>query len=551
MLSMNDRQMSLRRADWRFLLPRPSGGSFEHLVLLGGPANLAECIVENGIARHVSHDPAKAWSTDALVILADSVVTLRDAVGCLKAGGALYYEVDRRVRPARGELPGKICRLMRDVGLTQMRVYWAKPDLARCEMYLPLDASGALGWYLRTLYMADTPAKRVAEPVLHALTRFGRRPFASLMPCYTITAVAGVSHQATSAPFDIPALHETFCQADIHPLVLLGGIDERSRIIILPFGPKDKEPAMVLKVSRRPEFDAHTVREQAILAEILARVSQATSRAIPRPLALLRDGGLAISAETYIPGKRLAASSGHQWAPLGRQLTDLRIVAAWLGEFHQETEIDRPLWNDQTIADWIEKPLADYEREFGTTAREDHLFAVVRTYARGITGVPFPIVWRHHDLNEWNVCCTNSVPGIIDWERARIGPALCDLLYLVTHWSIVARHLRSDEERGGDFRALFLVCGKSDDARVTLVWEVIARYMAHLRLDRRFFPLLLTVTWVEHALGHCERLRALHEAGAREEDSRASNQWIKYVGLIGDHVEDLFARTTGVIPCGS
>ena len=51
---------SLRRADWRFLLPNPPEGSFQHLVLLGGPAGLAKRIVEEGIARRVSCEIPKA-----------------------------------------------------------------------------------------------------------------------------------------------------------------------------------------------------------------------------------------------------------------------------------------------------------------------------------------------------------------------------------------------------------------------------------------------------------------------------------------------------------
>ena len=31
---------SLRRVDWRFLLPHPPEGAFRHLVLLGGPRDL-------------------------------------------------------------------------------------------------------------------------------------------------------------------------------------------------------------------------------------------------------------------------------------------------------------------------------------------------------------------------------------------------------------------------------------------------------------------------------------------------------------------------------
>lgn len=66
---MNAQQDTLRQMDWRFLVPAPPGGAFQHLLLFGGDARLAETIRAHGIARRVSCDVRGAQGTDAAIVL--------------------------------------------------------------------------------------------------------------------------------------------------------------------------------------------------------------------------------------------------------------------------------------------------------------------------------------------------------------------------------------------------------------------------------------------------------------------------------------------------
>src|SRR5690348_5818925 len=88
--------VGLRRADWRFLLPAPPDGMFQHLVLLGGLAELAEQIAVAGIARQVSCHPPPAGTADAVAVLQGAGLSPAHAASYLAPGGALYYEIDRR-----------------------------------------------------------------------------------------------------------------------------------------------------------------------------------------------------------------------------------------------------------------------------------------------------------------------------------------------------------------------------------------------------------------------------------------------------------------------
>src|SRR5688572_29421677 len=87
-------QSSCRRLDWRFLLPRPPGGSYQHLIVLGGTRNLVDTIAEPGLAQRVSTQLPADKSADAVVALHDAHIMVGAAATCLRPGGVLYQEIE-------------------------------------------------------------------------------------------------------------------------------------------------------------------------------------------------------------------------------------------------------------------------------------------------------------------------------------------------------------------------------------------------------------------------------------------------------------------------
>ncbi len=532
---------SLRRADWRFLLPPPPDGGFEHLVVLGGPAGLADRLREVGLARRVSCDLPRARSADAVAILHDAPIGLR-AAGCLRPGGALYYEVDRRRRDLLAATPGRVQRELRAAGLTPAGVYWVAPSFAGCKRYLPLDVPAILRWYLATLYVAGTPAHRLVESAVRLSTGLDSRRFGRMVPCYAVTAGAGAGWSAPSV-LAHPALPPELRPPGLRPVVLTSGQDDGSRVVVLPFAPGAAQPAAVLKVATLADFSANTEREQATLADLRARLDPAMRETIPRPLGALRYGDLAVGVESYAPGRSLWVSSGRWRAPLADRIDDLRLAAGWLAEFHRQAQIGRPQWGDPERARWVELPLAAYARSFGLNGGEQRLFAALRRYAGTLDGADFPIIWQHNDFGPWNLYRDGQRLTVVDWEfgrdwadDGRCGPALCDLIYFAAHWSYIVRRLagRAAELRG--FQALLLDPDRADPLART-ARQAIDEYMAAVGLDRRLLPLLLVYTWVERALDHFDRKRALGRLGA---DARAGNQFIGYVDLLAAHAVQLF-----------
>lgn len=527
----------LRRADWRFLLPSPAEGSFRHLVLLGARGGLAERIVEVGLARRVSSEIPEERSADAVVVLRDARVALRDAADSLVRGGSLYWEIDRWVPSALASTPDRIRCSLRAAGLTPTGSYWVKPNFAHCEMYLPLDVQAALGWYMETLYTAATPLRWILEVGLRAVTGLKSRRFATLAPCHAVTAIAGPARDVAPSVLGHPVLPTELRRPDLRPVVLTGGEDDFNRVVVLPFAPGGTRPLAVVKLPRLPDRNIHTEREQAVLAEVRSCLDESMRRGIPRPLGTVRWGQLTAGVESYAPGRLLSSSSGRWRAPMGRKIDDLRLVTTWLAEFHRQAQVSRPLWGAPERSRWVETPLAAYTHAFGATADEERLFSEVRTRAGLLIGTPLPIVWQHHGFGEWNVCRAGNDIAVIDWESGDIGPAVTDLLYFVTHWSYTVRQLRGDAAQLRGFRELFVEPDRGG-ASSRSVHAAIAQYMARLDIDRRFLPLLLVLTWIERTVYQLDRRQALGNAQA---DARSGNRYVRYIGILAEDAGRLFA----------
>jgi hypothetical protein len=534
-------QASLRHVDWRFLLPDPPDGVFRHLVLLNGPVGLTERIIEIGLARRVSCEIPKQRSVDAVIILYKAEVVLSDIADCLQPGGVVYLEVDRRLSWSAALTPRRVWRALQNVGLSSTGTYLASPDFARRQVYLPLDVPGALRWYLRTFFTATTPARRLLGPVLHNLARLGKHPPALLVPCYAMTAIAGTTRDAPPSLLGHPALPPEFRRSDLRPLVLTPGKDDLNRVVMLPFAPDGNQPVGVLKFSRLPDRNILTEEEQIALTTIRTNLDDSMRRTIPQPLGTLRWGQLSVGIESCAPGRLLSTSTGRWGTPLRQKIADLHRAVAWLTEFHCQAQIKRSQWGGSELGEWVEKPLAAYEQAFGVTASEERLFAAVRRRATSLVGIPVPTVLVHWNFSMSHLFRTDREITVVDWEGTSPGPSLLDLLYFVMRWSYTVRHLHDDDAQLRGFRDLFCD-SKRIDSVSTAVYQAITQYMARLEIDPRFLPFLLVIMCVVRGLG---RFNRREEAGERGENARVGNQYVGYVGVLAEHVEQLFAETYG------
>jgi hypothetical protein len=318
--------------------------------------------------------------------------------------------------------------------------------------------------------------------------------------------------------------------------VLTPGEDDLNRVVMLPFGSDRNGPVGVLKLSRLPDRNIVTEDEQTALTTIRMNLDAAMRPTIPEPLGTVRWGRLTVGIESCAPGRLLSTSTGRWGAPLRQKIDDLRRAVAWLCEFHCQTQLKRSPWGDSELREWVERPLAAYEQAFGVTADERRLFARVRQRASSLVGIPAPTVLVHWNFSLSHLFRTAHEITVVDWEGVSPGPFLFDLLFFVMRWNYTVRYLRGRAARLRGFRDLFCAA-KPTDSVARAAHRAIAEYMAGVGIDHRFLPLLLVLMCVVRGLG---RLNRLDRVGEQGHNGRAGNQYVGYVAVLAEHVEQLF-----------
>ncbi len=533
--------ISLRRADWRFLLPAPQSQQFEELVMLGAPAELVERMRATEFAAEVGDQLQGENTADAIAVLDGARSSIHAAVHCLKPDGVLYYET--RGRGARQRLE----QMLRAVGF-ETHAYLALPNFVQCKKYLPLDAPNVLEWYWQTLYMAGTLPQRALLSVLPRVTRAQPRLLEWLAPCVALVATRGESARRFCewSSFDETSLQGARCESarrftetslqgarHTNTLLLTSGQDESSRVVLFPFAANDAEPRAVIKISTRADFDALTMREQQTLADLRARLDERLRDTLPQPLGAVCVNGHAAGVESYARGRSLWASSGDWQRTSQRAVDDLTLATNWLCAFQQQVGT-RVEWNRAAIGRWVEQPLKNYCFLFGETERARDLFARARERAEELLGATMLQVVQHNDFGPWNFARAGDRLIVMDWESAACGLGVGDLFYFVTHWSFITRRLYGEHTELRGVYELFIERAPQDE-RVRAARQRMSAYLEKMELDPRFAPLLLVTFWVDRALDRFTRQGALGAQGVNE------NRFAQYVALLAKHGETLFA----------
>jgi aminoglycoside phosphotransferase (APT) family kinase protein len=517
-----------READWRFLLPAPSGGSFEHLLLLGGSAALARTVLDLGVARHVSRTIDAAGVADAVVVLAGARESIDGAVRSLRQDGALYWEIDRRVARQLPLTPARAISRLRRSGVVASAAYWVKPGFPQRQMYLPVGAAGAFRWYLDTLYRSTSVPRRILKAGLHALTSSGAA-LGSFAPCYAVTGARGTPRPASIVG---TGWHDGARSiAGMDPVFLAHGTAEWSRIAVLLFEAHAPSPTVALKFPRRAAFNQQVEWEHRFLREVGGGLPAGLRRSLPWS-SLFHWNDLSVCLQSCVAGATLSSRAG---ADAGQLIDDLHAVARWLAEFHRATRLETAPAHQWLAQRLVAELCTEYEATFGLTSAERHLFATLTRRLDATDAGLLPVVWQHTDFGPWNVYRDGNHLSVIDWEAARRGPPLVDLLYFAAHWSTTVA-APATEEWDAHFASLF--CDpRANGMLVGAIHREIAEYMRRLHIPSSLFGFLLVYTVLEQALDRARRFAAFECADATE---HADNRYVRYLRVLAQHAGTLF-----------
>ena len=478
-------------ADWRVLLPTPAGGTYSTLLLLGGTPAVASLLVELGYARRVVVEMPCEPPVDAAVRLSGADASMTDVLRCMRADSALYWELDPIAGPLVGSSLTTVRNWLRRRGFGGWAAYRATPNFRDAETYRPVGASNVDRWLLQR--------KERGSGFRIPLTGRPR-------PRYAFTAVRGIlQRDAAASPGILRALRAGLFPSATRLLVVRrrGRRDRRRRLVVFAFSKSDLQPVGVLKISRTAEDRTRIETEQRVLVSIRKLIERRMQSCLPQPLGVFEAGTALVGAETCLDGKRRA---------IGRteRQRQLEVAASWIAEFHRQTEVSRQPWSLSDSEKWITIPIAEYRRKFGAGPQEDRLFETLLAHGRRLQGKPLPLVWRHGDFNESNIFFAPSGLQVLDWEAARVGLPLFDLLYFAANWIYRTEKLTSGADRMRRLREVLVERREDDTSRV--VWRAIGEYLRHLDVDTGFVPLLIAL----HAMAWDSREEVLAIAQGRD-----------------------------------
>ena len=443
-----------RDVDWRFLLPAPPGGFPARRVrLLGAAGGTAQLLVDLGVALEITETgPMDHRDTaDVTVVLDGDGATIARATAAVPPGGVVYIAVDRRRPGQQVQSPGRLNQRLRQQGL-RSTTYWRLRAKDRDTVFVPLGAQGAVPWFVREVMDDRGSSRKLVKRVLLLGSRGSSRQIGAVIRHYAIVAVSPTTRTAALTP-DLLVPEQSSAPGDLLPLVLARGQGAWSRVVLLPFAADATQPSCVVKLAREAEHADATKREQRTLKELTDRLPTALTGTVPEARGIRTWSGLTVGTEQFLPGRPLAF-----WAAPAAAEGDPRLDRA---------------------VDWLVAL---------------HLTTTVRA----------PVALQHGDLTPRNVRWDGRRVSVVDWESARFGPGLCDLLYLLLHWMWPGESAFDRDPEA----VLDLVFGDPAGPVGALASHQVRRYCAALQVDQHQVPALLVAMLVRQALDRAERVGA-------------------------------------------
>lgn len=471
-ITEEQRNALLRRIDWRFVVQ-----STDELRI--APTD----VMADSLAL-----VSAAGEPDVAVLVDSSAAELAAAADALPPGGTLYAEW---YRPRLGGRR-RLTRELEHAGLTDVRWYWPWPRPSKAPTFwLPLDAPGALAFFLAQRHRAASLRRRIPTAIWPLVRRLGL-----LVPLCAVARKPGGAHDAVDAAV------RSHAQGDrISWLLLSGGRRTINKVVALAFVGHARRPQVVVKFARSAIEDDALSHEFDVLRAVEAARPQQPG--VPKALFLERRSGRIALGETALEGEPLI------WR-LDRTTLDrfCSIVSEWLVGLVDPERTHDGDWHRRLV----EAPLERFAHDYRSVVTPEELERA-RTELAALPALP--VTCEQRDCAPWNVLLAGDAVSVADWESAEPSglPAL-DLVYFLTNAALVADGVLDT----GPVAPAYL------EAIRTLAPHA-ARYCERIGLDEALLPTLRLLCWTIHARSEAIRFE-LDAAGPPSADQLESGVFL-------------------------
>lgn len=494
----------VQRLAFRALLPveRPS----RRLVLLGASSDVVRAVRASDPSTEVDDHLGSPGTADIVVVLSDSDATVdradaADVVRELSSDGVVWWETDRRRRGQRVQTPNRVTKALLQHGLAVEATYGIRPEPARPEWYVPLGHPGTLSWFLDNLYVPRTTRQMATEAMLRLVSRLGPRVVSVSVPFHAVVARRLDSRERSSA------------QMAPRALVAHGG----ERAILFGFGDGLAAPDVVAKVAAGAAARPSLVAEHEATSEVRRHVGAPLDDTIPAS-SIVTDHHGASLVQSVMGGRSSARVLGSRLVSFDAKVAHLHAVVRWIGDLHSHP-IDADHRWDRCDVQAIAATLCSFENVFTVSKRERLLFDHTLTAAVDLVGRRVPMVWEHGDLTPWNVVMDGDTVRIVDWELARVGWPLADVLRFTDQWHAAVCRAHAVDQRA-EARHAIVRPVVSNRPATAVVRAAIDGYTRRLGLPPELEDVLHVACLAELALRQDDKAR---RRGREDSGNRSTN----------------------------
>jgi hypothetical protein len=479
---------TLRRADWRFLLPDPRPSKticFADGLLAQAVAAISDRVIEPTARSIGDCDLAVARNPDEQ--------TLQAAWAALRPGGACYVEW---TSPLAGG-PAKIRQRLEAIGFTQVACYWPWPwpNRASTLYWLPIESPHIVQYLLTNRARGRGLINRAGNKVLEVIWRLSL----SLRLLAPLSVIARKPPVAGDTVLDVIRAGWSSWSSDPLPqrldwMLLTGGAKPINKVVGQVFAESDRSPRLIVKLARVAESAAAIEREAANLRAVQA-LRPDRVRGVPQVLFSQQWAGQTVLGETALTGRPL-------YTVLRRDTCrDLALkVTEWLATLAERaTPCPRSDWWERLI----ETTISEFEQNFGRVIDPEKVQA---TRAILATLGDLPLVCEQRDCSPWNVLIAgNGELVILDWESAEPnGLPLLDLIYFLTYLIFFLDGAMESQRFAESYRTML------DPATFTgrIVADCQQLYLDCMGLDLSVLRPLCLLTWLIHSRSEYQRFAA-------------------------------------------
>src|SRR5262245_14845165 len=494
------RNRTLRRADWRFLLPTPRPRS-RVCYARGLLARAVEMISESTV------DPATTPVTtcDLAVAVDPTPATLHAAWIALEPGGCCYTEWYWSI----AGMQRRVHRLLGSAGFGAVTCYWAWPwpSRALARFWVPLQAPGGLEYFAGSRPEPRTVFRRLGSWILRFAWRLSTRLGLGLPICAVARKQGSQTSLATGAtesqlqvrgasqpePWFFEMIRDGWSGWDLGPrpdrlswLVLTGGSRTISKIVGLVFAEPHSRPRLAVKMPRVSE-SRDMLRKEAAILRAVHELRPGGVRGVPRVLFFDAHDGRTILGETVLTGMPLL------YLLRRNNFRDLAWKGTrWLSELAGRPQPSpRPAWWNRLVA----RAFGDFTSSFGAILDA----GMLRETSQALASLgDLALVCEQRDFSPWNVLMgSDDQLVVLDWESAELqGLPGLDLLYFLTY---LAFFLDDANPPTGRFRESYRRMLDPSTFTGGITAECVAHYADRVGIYREKLRSLRLLLWLLHS----------------------------------------------------